>query len=136
MFPELNIPAIKAKVDTGARTSALHAFYVTPFDRSGIKMVKFGIHPDPKNSSIERHCEAELIDQRSITNSGGHSELRHIIKTPITLGDHTWDIKISLTNRETMKFRMLLGRTAMKNKIIVDPSKSYCFGKKLASIYK
>ncbi|HSR50935.1 MAG TPA: RimK/LysX family protein [Acidobacteriota bacterium] len=129
-LPELGIPAIKAKVDTGARTSALHAFRLETFDKEGVPWARFWMHPLQKNSDIERCCEARIIDQRPVTDSGGHREDRLVISSPLRLGDHQWDIEITLTNRETMLFRMLLGRTALRGRLQVDPSKSFLFGKR------
>ena len=128
-LPELGLPRIKAKIDTGARTSCLHAFQVDPFTRDGDKWVRFGIHPHQGDLKTEVFCEAKVIDERMISDSGGHQESRYIIMTEVLLSDQRWPIEISLTNRDTMKFRMLLGRTAMENRIIVDASKSYLHGK-------
>lgn len=128
-LPDLGLPWIKAKIDTGARTSCLHAFQVDPFTRDGEEWVRFGIHPHQGDSKTEVFCEAKVIDQREISDSGGHKENRYVIMTEVLLSEHRWPIEISLTNRDTMKFRMLLGRTAMKNRIIVNASKSYLHGK-------
>ena len=128
-LPELGLPWIKAKIDTGARTSCLHAFQVTPFTRDDEKWVRFGIHPHQKDSETEVFCEAKVIDERIVSDSGGHKENRYVIMTKVVLSDQHWPIEISLTNRDTMKFRMLLGRTAMNNRIIVNASKSYLHGK-------
>ena len=134
-LPELGIPAIKAKVDTGARTSALHAFSIETFKEEGRSRVRFGIHPLSKRSDIEVFCIADLVDFRMVKNSGGHSEERYVIRTPMVLGDQSWPIDITLTCRDTMLFRMLLGRTAMKNRLIVDPSESYLTGKSFSHVY-
>jgi len=127
-LPELGIERIKAKVDTGARTSALHAFKVESFSQDGIAKVRFSIHPDQHDLSIIKECTANLLDERNVTDSGGHTECRPVILTPIRLGNITKDITITLTNRDTMKFRMLLGRTAMNGSFIVDPQLSYLCG--------
>jgi len=127
-LPELGIENIKAKIDTGARTSALHAFKVDSFSENGIAKVRFSIHPYQHDLSVVRTCVAELLDERNVTDSGGHTELRSVISTPIQLGGITRNIEITLTNRETMKFRMLLGRTAMCGSFIVDPENSYLLG--------
>ena len=135
-LPELDIAAVKAKIDTGARTSALHAFFVEPFEHKGVQMVKFGIHPVQGNDDFEIICEAQVHDLRLVTDSGGHKEERYVIQTPVRLGKKEWDIEMTLTNRDTMKFRMLLGRTAMKDKVLVDPTESYLLGKKLSREYQ
>jgi hypothetical protein len=135
-FPQLAIPAIKAKIDTGARTSALHAFWLEPFAEGGRRKVRFGIHPLQRNQKIEVFCEAEVIDYRLISDSGGHLELRHIIRTPYRLGVVEAETEISLTNRDSMLFRVLLGRTALGDRFLVDPAASYLNGRKLARFYR
>ena len=132
-LPDLGLPFIKAKIDTGARTSCLHAFYVEPFNRDGEKWVNFGIHPHQDDSETEVYCEAKVIDKRIVSDSGGHKEKRYVILTDIVLGNKRWPIEITLTNRDTMRFRMLLGRTAMKKRIIVNAAKSYLHGKPVPS---
>ena len=135
-LPELQIPGIKAKVDTGARTSALHAFFVEPFQKDGVEMVRFGVHPLRKHEEIELICTAQVKERRLVTDSGGHTEERFVIETPIKLGPHLCTIEITLTNRDTMKFRMLLGRSALqKLDFLVDSSHSYLIGKSLRKEY-
>jgi hypothetical protein len=128
-LPELGLPAIKAKVDTGAKTSALHAFQVDPFKRSGKNFVRFQMHPLQKDSSLVVECEAQLLDQRQVTDSGGHQEMRYVIETRMQLADLEIPIQLTLTNRDSMRFRMLLGRQAMERKILVDPAASFLCGK-------
>lgn len=128
-LPNLGIQSIKAKVDTGARTSCLHAFSLETFDKNGKDWVRFGMHPVQNNIDKEIYCEAEIIDQRMVTDSGGHKEKRIVISTELVLPTHSWPIEITLTNRDNMNFRMLLGRTAMKRKVIVKPGRSYLLGK-------
>ncbi len=128
-LPELGLPLIKAKIDTGAKTSCLHAFSVEPFKKDEKEWVRFGIHPHQGNSKTEVYCEAEVIDQRLISDSGGHKEKRYVISTDVVLANQCWPVEITLTNRDTMRFRMLLGRTAMQQRLIVHPDASFLLGK-------
>ena len=134
-LPELGLPAIKAKADTGARTSSLHAFSIEPFSARGKKMVRFGIHPIIARSDIELFCSAELVGRREITSSNGESELRPIIKTKVRIAGEEWPIEVSLTNREGMSYRMLLGRAAMKGRLIVNPLASCVHGEMSPDLY-
>jgi len=127
-LPELRIPAIKAKIDTGARTTALHAYFVEPFVKDDLQMVRFGVHPLQKRLDLDIVCEAPVKDYRSVSDSGGHREMRYVIETEICLGGLTLSAEITLTNRDNMRFRMLLGRTAMVG-ISVVPDKSYLTGR-------
>jgi hypothetical protein len=126
VFPELGLPRMKAKVDTGARTSCLHAFEVEPFNRHGEDWVRFRVHPHQGNSEFAMDCEAQVHDQRMVTDSGGHTDERFVIKTRIIVGSWSDNIELTLTARDSMKFRVLLGRTAMKQAgFIVNPALSY-----------
>ena len=129
-LPDLGIEHIKAKVDTGARTSALHAFLVTPFQRDGSEWVRFNIHPWQRNSRDVVECEAAVKDRRIVTDSGGHKESRYVIETTIALGNKGWSAELTLTDRDTMQFRMLLGRTSLEDHFLVNPAASYRVGKK------
>jgi ribosomal protein S6--L-glutamate ligase len=124
----LNTPLIKVKIDTGAKTSALHAYDLEILEMSNKKYAKFVIHPLQKNESITRCAIAEVIDSRVVRSSNGHKEERVVIRSPIKIGNHYWDIDITLTKRDIMRYRMLLGREAMKS-LLVNPGKSYCQGK-------
>ncbi|MEH6638707.1 MAG: ATP-dependent zinc protease [Porticoccaceae bacterium] len=132
-LPELGLPPVKAKIDTGARTSCLHAFSLQPFSRDGKPWVRFGMHPNQRDISKEIFCEAEVIDERIVTDSGGHKETRYVILTQLVLPTASWPIEVTLTNRDSMRFRMLLGRSAMQGRIVVMPDQSYLLGK-MASI--
>lgn len=124
-LPEVGIPKIKAKVDTGARSSALHAFKIEAFLRDGLAYVRFEIHPFQRNKDRVAQCEAKVFDRRWVSDSGGHREFRYVILTPVRIADEEFPIEITLTNRDDMSFRMLLGRTALKHRYLVDPEKSY-----------
>lgn len=134
-LPELNLPAIKAKVDTGAKTSALHAFMVKKIKVEGEVKVRFGIHPIPEQPEIEVYCTALLVDEREIISSNGQVELRYVIQTMAQFGKEKWPIEISLTDRETMAYRMLLGRSAMEGRLVVVPGRSFLLGKQSANVY-
>lgn len=135
-FPDLGIRQIKAKVDTGARTSCLHAFLVEPFDQDGVPWVRFNIHPSQRNASKVLRCEAPILEQRVVRDSGGHEELRYVIETVVSIGDSKHVVEVTLTDRDTMKFRVLLGRTAISGQYAVDPGGSYLRGKRKRRVKK
>ena len=128
-LPDLGLPALKAKIDTGAKTSALHAFYTEQYQFDGVNMVKFLIHPIQKNFDFHVECHSPIIDTREVADSGGHREMRYVIESNIVIGNRQWPIELTLTNRDTMRFRMLLGRRAMENQAVVEPEASYLNGK-------
>jgi hypothetical protein len=135
-LPELGIPAIKAKVDTGARTSALHAFRIETFQHDGREHVRFWIHPLRGREDLQIICEAPVVDRRVVRDSGGHTEERCFIRTTIAAGGREWPAEITLTSREDMLFRMLLGRAALLEAgFRVDPGRSYVLGRRPAGVY-
>jgi hypothetical protein len=134
-LPDLGIRAIKAKVDTGARTSALHTFGLEPFEKGGIHKVKFSIHPLQRRKDIEINCVVDVVDRRRVTSSAGQSEMRYVIRTFVALREFRWPIELTLTNRKSMRFRMLLGRAAISGFLLVDPAKSYLTGRRLSKLY-
>lgn len=134
-LPDLGIPGIKAKIDTGARSSALHTHDYTVFTENGVEMVRFHLHPLTATDRVELECVAPVSDFREVKDSGGHPEQRVFIRPRIELGGVSWEIDLSLTNRESMKFRMLLGRSALANRFVVHPSKSYLLGPRLNHVY-
>ena len=124
-LPQLKIKRIKLKVDTGARTSALHAFNIRPLKKGGKDLVQFEVHPIQRNEDLIRSCVCPIRDYRWVMDSGGKREKRFVIETPIRLGSMEWPIEITLTDRDQMRFRMLLGRSAVKHHFLVDPAGSY-----------
>lgn len=129
-LPQIGLPLIKAKSDTGARTSALHAFDIQTFTNKGAPWVRFHIHPLQSNNQLTVICEAPVIDRRLVTDSGGKGEKRLVIETFATIGDMTRAIELTLTNREKMAFRMLLGRQAMERfGFVVNPSQTMLLDK-------
>lgn len=135
-LPELGIPAIKAKIDTGAKTSALHAFRIDPFHDNGTEFVRFWLHPLRRKKSIELMCVAAVCQKRIVKDSGGHVEERYMIETPVRVGGREWNIELTLTSREDMMFRMLLGRTAItRGKLTIDPAASFLTGRSLSRTY-
>ena len=139
-FPELGIPTIKSRVDSGAKTSALHALNIAPFIKDESNWVKFDINPIQNNTKTLIHCEAKLIDKRIVKSSSGFREQRYVIQTILEIGNSKWPIEMTLTNRDSMGFRMLLGREAMSGRVLVDPEEKYLLGQpsneSLQELYK
>jgi hypothetical protein len=127
-LPGLGIPAIKVKIDTGAKTSALHAFEMETFTKDGISFVRFLAHPLQRNNKVGIPCELPILEERVVKSSNGQKERRITVMTPIRIGHREWDIELTLTNRDLMSYRMLLGRQAM-SQVIVFPTSSFLQGK-------
>ena len=127
-FPNLGVPAIKARVDSGAKTSSLHAFNIQVFKKEGVPWVSFEVHPLQQNRKVVVRCEGLIVDRRMVKSSSGVSEKRYVIRTPLSIGEHTWEVELTLANRDSMGYRMLLGREAMGGRMLVDPSASFCLG--------
>jgi len=127
-LPQLGIDQIKVKVDTGARTSALHADNIEFYSRGSKRFVKFVVHPIQNSVDLELICRAEMVDRRRVKSSTGHSTRRPVIITVLELNGKKWPIEVTLVNRDVMGYRMLLGRQAMRNRFIVDPGKSFLQG--------
>ncbi len=135
-LPDLGLPAIKAKVDTGARTSALHAHLIEPFGPVDAPLVRFAVHPIAGRIDVEITCSAPIIDRREVTSSNGERETRYVIRTSVRMGPRSWPIEVTLTNRETMAYRMLLGRQAIQEDMFVDPASSFRQPKLSNKLYK
>lgn len=127
-LPDLGIDAIKAKVDTGARTSAVHAFRPQRFDKNGEPWVRFLVHPLQDRKRPEIRAEAAIVAERPVKSSNGSTEMRLIIRTRLSVLGQSWPIELSLTNRDEMGFRMLVGREAMRGQCLVDPAGSFLSG--------
>ena len=135
-LPDLGVPALKAKLDTGARTSALHAEQITPFDRDGAPWVRFVVRPRPKHPETAFTCEAPVVGRRAVRSSNGQTQTRYVIRTSVALGEQTWPIECTLTRRTGMRFPMLLGRTALAGHYAVDPAAGYVTGRAFAAAYR
>jgi len=130
-LPRLDVPSIKAKVDTGARTSSLHAWNIEEYSWRGREMVRFELHPEQRSSKHAVTVEAPLAEKRHVRPSTGSRELRPVILTTIELGRLCWEVEITLTDRDTMGFRMLLGRQALRGRFLVDPGRSFVHGRRI-----
>ncbi len=124
-LPDLNLAGVKAKIDTGAKTSCIHAFSVETFEKDNEVWVRFGVHPNQGDTATEVWCESKLIDYREVTDSGGHNDLRYVILSTLVIGQHAFETELTLANRDNMRFRMLLGRRAMNGRFTVNPNASY-----------
>ena len=127
-LPSIEIPAIKVKIDTGARTSSLHVHGLRTFLKNGERFAKFTVYPLQKRDTVTKRCVAKIVDKRLISDSGGHAQMRYVVLLTVKLGNAEWETEVSLTSRSKMRFRMLLGRMALKE-CVVEPIASYTHGK-------
>jgi hypothetical protein len=128
-LPELGIAAIKPKIDTGARSSSLHAFNIQTFQRDGADWVRFDVHPFQRDTDVTVAAEAKVLELRHVRSSSGHSTLRPVILTTIDLAGQRFSVELTLAARDEMGFRMLLGREAVRSRFVVDPGRSYLVSK-------
>lgn len=131
-LPDLDIPRVKAKVDTGARTSALHAIRIRPFEADGRRMVRFVVHPRQRSTAREVVCEAPVLGERLVRSSSGRAERRFVIATTLAVAGVRHRIELTLTSRDAMGFRMLLGRQALRGSYLVDSGRSFLGDRSLA----
>ncbi|MEZ5895738.1 MAG: RimK/LysX family protein [Parvularculaceae bacterium] len=127
-LPELDVERIKVKIDTGAKTSAIHAFNIRETDHDGVLYAEFVLHPEQRRAKPAIKCTAPIIDRRAIKSSNGMVQERLIIRTALVMGERSWPIDLSLTNRDEMDYRMLVGRDALRKNIIIRPGKSFLLG--------
>ena len=135
-LPDLGLPALKAKIDTGAKTSALHTPLIEPYGPAKRQMVRFTVRPDPEREALEIDACAEVIDRREVTSSNGERELRFVIKTRVSIGERSWPIEITLANRERLSYRMLIGRQAIRRNMLVDPEATFRQPKLSYTLYR
>ena len=135
-LPALGLPSLKVKIDTGARTSALHARLIEPYMDNGTAMVRFTVQPVRRRPTIEIACTAAVVDVRAVTSSNGETERRRVIVTDIEVGTRHWPIEITLTNRESMTYRMLIGRQALLPGMLVDPTASFHQARRSHKVYR
>lgn len=127
-LPKLGIKALEAKIDTGAKTSSLHAEKITPFEKDGEQWVRFITHPNRKNRKEELTCEAKILDKREITSSNGKTNTRYVILTWVHVGPYRWPIDVTLTSRKDMTYRMLFGRSSLGKACLVSPTFAHLMG--------
>jgi hypothetical protein len=133
-LPELGVPRIKAKIDTGARTASLHAFGIDSFEKGGAPYVRFAVHPRQRDDALEIWVEVPVVEYRLIRSSNGLEARRPVIETAVKLGKRTWQTEITLADRDAMGFRMLLGRHSIRQRYLVDPGRSYLRGARHAPL--
>ena len=133
-LPDLGIAAIKVKVDTGARSSSLHAFDVVRVDDKDGAWVEFAVHPLQRDACQTVRTRARLLDERWVRSSSGRRTFRPVIVTTLVLGGTSWPIELTLERRDLMGFRMLVGREALRRRLVVDPGRSYLAGKPVLAV--
>ena len=129
-LPDMGVPSIKAKIDTGARTSSLHAFDLEEFRHGRDRMVRFVVHPEQRDNKRSISVVARLVEHRTVRPSTGKSETRPVVLTTVELMGQSWEVELTLTRRDEMGFRMLLGRQAIRGRFLVDPGRSFLNGKR------
>lgn len=135
-LPDLSLPALKAKFDTGAKTSALHATNLEPYSERGTDRIRFKVQPVPRHPGIVVVCSAPLLGQRTVTSSNGEKESRYVISTTLAIGARQWPIELTLTNRASMRYRMLIGRQAMQSGLLIDPASSFHQPRRSHAVYR
>ena len=130
-LPDMSKRMVKAKIDTGARTSAIHAEDIKIFRRGQKRLVRFKLLPDQKSDRKSKVVEMEMVEKRKVRSSIGHESVRPVVKTVLKIGEYAYPIELTLVNRDIMGFRMLIGRQALKEKFLIDPHKSFLVSKEL-----
>lgn len=130
-LPELGVESLKAKVDTGARTSSLHAWCIEEYEKDGQPWVRFFLHPEQRDDTFEVEAHAPLCERRHVRPSTGRRQLRHVIETTVELLGHSYTTEVTLASRDAMGFRMLLGRQALRRRFVVDPGRSFLGGRRV-----
>ena len=132
-LPDLGVVAIKAKIDSGAKTSAIHAYNIKTLTQDGKKRVQFTVFPEQRSKRTEVHAEADLVGERYVRSSMGHLSLRPVIRTTLAIAEYALPIELTLVDRDVMGFRMLIGRQAIRNRMLIDPGRSYLLGPRLST---
>ena len=129
-LPDWGVDRINAKIDTGAKTSAIHAFRVKVLETEDGEVAEFYLHPRRRRKKPEIFCRTKVVDRRIVRSSNGQAEERIVVTTKVRMGECLWPIELTLTNRDAMGFRLLIGRDALTNRFMIDPGASYLLGKK------
>lgn len=135
-LPNLGIPAIKVKIDTGARSSSIHAENIRVEKRDGHDVALFDVAPLQEHSHFYLHCVSPVLDERNVRSSNGETTLRLFVASKVAIGGFEWQIQLSLADRTHMRYPMLMGRQAMGGNLVVEPSRSYLTGRRLPHVYR